>query len=222
MLPVIAITPDCSVPSGSADSHYVVRKNYADAVARAGALPVVLPYSPQAIAEIVERFDGFLISGTTPGVFEVPGRTSFEQALIAAALQAEKPLLGICNGMQLVGLALGGTLVDDISAHGASGVDHLPHAVPDRPAHAVDLVEGGWLHRLAGASSVMVNSFHRQAIGPAGRYDVAALARDGTVEAIRGIGDGFVAGVQWHPEYGLTALDHDIFACFVAAARRAH
>jgi gamma-glutamyl-gamma-aminobutyrate hydrolase PuuD len=220
VLPVIAITPDCSAPSGATDSQYVVRKNYADALARAAALPVILPYTPDAISDIIERFDGFVISGTTPGIFEVPGRTGFERALIAAALQAGKPLLGICNGMQLLGIALGGTLIDDISAYDPRGVDHLPYPVPDQPAHAVDLIEGRWLHRLAKTSPVMVNSFHRQAMSASGNYHVAALARDGTVEAIEGMGDGFACGVQWHPEYGLTELDEAIFARLAAAAKR--
>lgn len=220
MTPVIAITPDCSAPLGSAESQYVLRRNYAEAVAQAGALPVILPYLPDAVAEIVERFDGIVISGTTPGVLEVPGRTSFERQLIDAALQLRKPLLGICNGMQLLGLALGGALIPDITAHGAQDVDHLPHPVPDRPAHAVDLIEGRWLRRLAAGPRATVNSFHRQAISADGRYHVAALAPDGTVEAIESKAEGFARGVQWHPEYGLADLDRAIFADFVAAARR--
>ena len=219
MSPVIAITPDCST-LGSPENQYILRSNYAEALAQAGALPVILPYLPHAVAEIVERFDGFVISGTTPGILEVPGRTGFERQLIDAALELRKPLLGICNGMQLLGLALGGTLIADITAHGAQGVDHLPHPVPDRPAHAVDLVEGRWLRRLAAESGASVNSFHRQAISADGRYHVAAIAPDGTVEAIEGKGQGYARGVQWHPEYGLADLDRAIFADFVAAARR--
>lgn len=86
MAPLIAITPDCgSVDGAPTETTYVIRQNYAAAIAAAGGLPVILPYLPERLAEVVERFDGFLISGSTPGSSNVPDRTNFELALIAAA-----------------------------------------------------------------------------------------------------------------------------------------
>ena len=122
--------------------------------------------------------------------------------------------------MQLIGFALGGRLIDDLSTQGGNTIDHLPFPVPDQPAHAIDLCEGSWLRQITGSATARVNSFHRQAIDGSGRYRVAAVAADGTVEAIDGMDENFVAGVQLHPEYGLTPLDVAVFSHFVSATRQ--
>lgn len=220
--PTIAITPDCQIdPAAPTESTYVVRMNYAAALAEAGALPVVLPYLGDRLDEVVARFDGFLISGSTPGISEMPGRTAFERALIEAALAAGKPVLGICNGMQMIGLALGAHLIDRLVPPAKVGPDHLPQPVPLALAHPIDLSPGSRIGELAGSASTWVNSLHRQAIGPDGRFRVAARAADGVVEAIEGHGPGYMLGTQWHPEYRLTELDRALLADFVAAARGA-
>lgn len=217
--PIIGITPNCQADHESpTESTYFVRMNYADALAEAGALPVLLPYLPDRVGEMVERFDGFLISGTTPGVSEMPGRTTFERSLINAALVAGKPVLGICNGMQMVGLALGARLIERLPSPRSGGPDHLPQLVPTATAHAIALAPDSRLAELAGASRAQVNSLHRQAIGPNGRFRVAATASDGIVEAIEGEGAGYMLGTQWHPEYRLTPLDRALMVDFVAAA----
>lgn len=219
--PMIAITPDClTSDSGPTETSYVVRANYAGALSAAGALPIVLPYMPERLDDIVARFDGFLISGSTPGVSEIPGRTNFELALIRAAMAAGKPVLGICNGMQMIGLALGASLVERIDPPGPGGTDHLPQPVPVRPAHPVSFASGSRLAALAGISSAEVNSLHRQAIRSDGDFAVAATAPDGVVEAIEGFGPGYMLATQWHPEYLLTDLDRALLADFVAAARQ--
>ncbi|WP_292622059.1 gamma-glutamyl-gamma-aminobutyrate hydrolase family protein [Mesorhizobium sp.] len=218
---MIAITPDCTTQElAPTEAAYVVRANYAAALAAAGALPVVLPYMPDRIAEIVARFDGFLISGSTPGVSEIPGRTDFELALIRAALAAGKPVLGICNGMQTIGLALGGSLIERLEPPTPRGTDHMPTPVPSAAAHSVTLSAGSRLGALVPAGSMEVNSLHRQAIRPDGDFRVAATAPDGVVEAIESAGSGYMLGTQWHPEYLLTKLDRALLADFVAAARR--
>ncbi len=222
MGPLVAITPDIRVDAGSpTEATYVVRTNYAAALAEAGALPVVLPYLPDRVAELVAGFDGFVVSGSTPGVADVPGRTTFEQALVAAAMAAGRPLLGICNGMQTIGRVLGARLIERLDPPALDGPDHLPRPDPTNVAHAVTLTPGSRLRALAGAPSVEVNSLHRQAIDSHGRFRVAALAADGVVEAIEGLGPGYVLGTQWHPEYRLTVFDRALLAEFVAAARRA-
>ena len=219
--PMIAITPDCmSSDAGPTETAYVVRANYAAALAAAGALPVVLPYMSDRLDEIIARFDGFLISGSTPGVSEIPGRTDFELALIRAAMTAGKPVMGICNGMQMIGLALGGSLIERLDPPAPGGPDHLPQPVPLAAAHPVSFAYATRLAGLAGTSKAEVNSLHRQAIRPGGNFAVAATAPDGVVEAIEGPGPGYMLATQWHPEYLLTDLDRALLADFVAAARQ--
>lgn len=221
LAPLIAITPDCNVNTDMpTEATYLVRMNYASALADAGALPVVLPYLPERIDEVVSRFDGFVISGSTPGISEVSGRTDFELALIEAASSAGKPVLGICNGMQMIGLALGAQLIERLADPEPGGIDHLPRPAPLAMAHSIELAPDSRIGRLAQARCVEVNSLHRQAIEAGGRFTVAATAPDGVVEAIEGLGDGYVVGTQWHPEYRLTELDRALLADFIAAATR--
>ncbi len=218
--PLIAITPDCHQRlDHPTEATYVVRMNYAAALAECGALPVMLAYIPERIADIVDRFDGFLISGTTPGISEVPGRSEFEKALIDAVLNAGKPLMGICNGMQMVGLVLGGRLVDLGERQSDRGPMHLPHPVPDAVAHSISLSPESRLSGLTPEPITQVNSLHRQAIELPGNFLVAATAADGVVEAIEGFGPAYVVGTQWHPEYRITDFDKKLMADFVAAAR---
>lgn len=217
--PLIGLTPDQEVPEGQpTEAQYLVRSNYAGAVLAAGGIPVILPYAMAAVADFVAGIDGFLITGGTPGVSVKPRRSEFERALIAAALDAKRPVLGICNGMQMIGLHLGGALIECIKDEVAQPIDHIPFDLPTITAHDIRIAPQTRLAALAGAEQAQVNSLHRQAIGGVGRFTVAATALDGVAEAIEGQGPGFCLGLQWHPEYGLTALDTAIFDAFVSAA----
>lgn len=217
--PLIGLTPDQDVPEGQpTEAHYLVRSNYAGAVLAAGGIPVILPYAMPAVAEHVARLDGFLITGGTPGVSVKPGRSEYELALITAALAAGRPLLGICNGMQMIGRALGGRLIESIAGEVPGAMDHVPQAVPVATVHDIIIAPQTRLAALAGAERALVNSLHSQAVGGTGRFTVSARAPDGVAEAIEGPGPGFCLGLQWHPEYRLTDLDRAIFAAFIEAA----
>lgn len=220
MRPLIGISPDGDGPPGEpTETEYRVRMNYAGAIQAAGGCPVVLPWIEDGVIEFVERCDGFLVTGGTPGVLSKEGRTEFERALIRAALDRGKPVLGICNGMQLLGQVLGAEFIDSIAAAEPDALDHIPQPVPTAVAHPVALTAGTRLHLLAGDSEAHVNSLHRQAITGSGDFTVAARAPDGVVEAIEAKEPAFAMGLQWHPEYGLSALDRAIFAAFVDASR---
>ncbi|WP_292055447.1 gamma-glutamyl-gamma-aminobutyrate hydrolase family protein [Mesorhizobium sp.] len=218
MIPLIGITPDGGAPEGQpTEGEYTVRINYADAVRAAGGCPVLLPWQTENAEMLATRCDGLVITGGTPGISTKQGRTEFELALIRTALAVGRPVLGICNGMQLLGRILGASFVESISDEVTGALDHVPAPLPTNTAHPVILTPGTRLQVLAGSVDGQVNSLHRQAITGTGTFSVAALAPDGVIEAIEG--PGWFIGVQWHPEYSLTALDKAIFADFVAACR---
>ena len=223
-----------------------------------GALPVMIP-SPVGevtgvkhftdagegvnLADYAQWLDGLVLHGGAdlwPGTYrEEPiderwqgdaGRDRYEIALVDAFVAAGKPVFGICRGMQLINVAFGGTLVQDIPTQRPDALTHRDADVYDQNFHAVDLVPSSRLAALlacttTGRSSNKINSVHHQCVKDlAPNFMVEARCPDdGTVEAIRHAGPAWVAGVQWHPEfhrleYG-TLDDAPILADFLAAAR---
>ncbi|MHC0428594.1 gamma-glutamyl-gamma-aminobutyrate hydrolase family protein [Streptomyces sp. O3] len=181
---------------------------YSRLVQAAGGLAAMLPPDdPDQAAQVVARLDGLVIAGgpdvepvrygaepdprTGPPARE---RDAWELALIEAALASGTPLLGICRGMQLLNVALGGTLAQHLAGHTA-GVGVFG-------AHAVKPVPGTRYASVVPAET-SVPTYHHQAVDRLGRGLVpSAYAADGTVEAVELPGDGWVLGVQWHPEMG--------------------
>jgi gamma-glutamyl-gamma-aminobutyrate hydrolase PuuD len=213
--PVILITPDIDPAPRSVEDCYRVRSAYAVALESAGAIPLILPYSASALARLPALCDGVLLTGSAPGALQSSARSAFELRLAHAALTAGLPILGICHGMQIIGQVLGATL-SDLPTVAAT---HNPPSGPEHLAHALRICGDSLLSRLAAGRSVSVNSMHLQALTGAGAFRVTAWSADAVIEAIEGHGQAFCLGVQWHPEYGLTDLDHAIFAAFVSACR---
>jgi putative glutamine amidotransferase len=201
---------------------------YADAVATAGGLPVLLPpQQPTAAQEVVGRLDGLVITGgadVDPGRYGAEphprtiswrtDRDAWELALLDAADHHGLPVLGICRGMQLMAVHGGGSLrqhlPDDVGHEG-----HSPGG--DRFGDVdVDTCPGTRLRMLVGDRAV-VGCHHHQAVAEHPGFTPAAYAEDGTLEAIEGAGDRFQVAVQWHPE---TRADAGLFAGLVAAATR--
>jgi len=233
--PRIGVTLDSEPPGGySKFPWYALRENYADALAAAGALPLMLPHEPELAADYLDVIDGLVVTG---GAFDVDPalygsaerhatvvlkqrRTRFEWAITEGALARDLPVLGICGGQQLLHVVLGGTLIQ-----------HIPDAVPgclaheqpnprNEPGHAVEIVPGTLLHRLTGLGTMQVNSAHHQAAGPApADVVVSAVAEDGVIEAVEDPRRRFCLGVQWHPEFGIGPGDQAILEGFVAACR---
>jgi putative glutamine amidotransferase len=190
------------------DVHYAC---YPHAVARAGGLPVHVAREADPAA-IVGRLDALVVAGgqdvdpraygsqPTAGNTRLdPQRDAFEIGLVVAALEQDVPLLGICRGAQLINVALGGTLVEDLRA--VQGIDHtLVLYPPDARVHAVACQPGSLLHDVHG-DTLEVNSFHHQGIGQLGAGVAASgVAPDGTIEAIEVESATWAIGVQWHPE----------------------
>ena len=233
--PLIGITLDCEEPGSYAKlPWYALRQNYCDVVADRGGIPVLLPYEVDAAATYIERIDGLLISGgdfdVDPALFGAgerhetvktkDRRTQFEVAITESALSADKPVLGICGGQQLLNVVLGGTLIQHIPD---TIVDALAHEQPNprnEPGHPVRVMTGTLLHELVHTEELAVNSAHHQAAhGVGDGLVVNALAPDGVVEGIEDPRRRFCIGVQWHPEYLVSNGDGAILGAFVDACR---
>lgn len=192
----------------------VLREAYCRAILAAGGLPVLLPYvPPEKAAGYLEIVDGLLLTGggdiepsffgarTTASLHKVlPRRDAFELALTRAALAGGKPILAICRGIQVLNVAAGGDLYQDIPAEVPGALDHDQEQPRHQPSHLVTTIPGTRLADLLGPEAP-VNSLHHQAVRRLGDgLRVAALAPDGVIEGIEGWGESLVLGVQWHPE----------------------
>jgi putative glutamine amidotransferase len=159
-----------------------------------------------------------------PSVFDVsPARDALEIDLTRRALDGGRPLLAICRGIQVVNVALGGTLHQDIPSDVDSAINHSQKEPRDQPTHAVKVNLESGLGALLGAAELAVNSFHHQAIDRAGAgiRDVA-WAPDGVIEGVEVADHPFLFGVQWHPEdlVGHDAAARRLFRALAEAANR--
>ncbi len=237
--PSIGITPDVTAITKEVPlAKYDLKVAYADAVLRAGGLPFILPYSDDraVIEAYLDRISGVVITG---GAFDIPpeaygetardglgalkpGRTAFESLVIHAALARNIPVLGVCGGMQLLNVALGGTLFQDIGKEMPNARPHEQTHDRTQPAHPIDIKEGTVLADCIGKGQLMVNSTHHQAVKAVGpKLVVTATSPDGVIEAIEAPSHNFAVGVQWHPELLIdTVPPHlGLYKTFVARAR---
>lgn len=205
------------------------------AVSRAGGEPWLLPHLPVERAEsVLGVLDGLVISGgdcdVPPAYYQQPirhsygmreQRSAFERALIIAARHRQLPLLGICGGLQILNVALGGDLYQDLSEKPGC-LDHQQAAPKQRPHHSVDIAPGSLLSRLVCANRLMVNSTHHQLVRRLGQdLRASAVAPDGVIEAVEAADGSFILGVQWHPEALVDdAAQQAIYGGLVAAAKK--
>jgi putative glutamine amidotransferase len=195
-----------------------LKQAYVDAVERAGGIPLLVAPTadPALIGELVQLMHGLVVTG---GNFDVPPerygqavtaqrvdatkpqRTEFEWRLIEGALARARPVLGVCGGMQLLNVVLGGTLLQDIAEAHPEALEHEQATSPAVPAHPVRVTPGSPLADFAGALEIQVNSTHHQAVARVGRdVEVWGRSPDGIIEAIGVAGQPEICGVQWHPE----------------------
>lgn len=195
---------------------HLLRADYVRAVEEAGGLPLLLvPGRPEDAPDLVSRLDALVLSGgadVDPSLYgEAPhpklgpvfkDRDRFEIALCREALEQDLPLLAICRGHQVLNVATGGTLLQDLPSDLGRVVEHDPDVERYAPAHDVAVVPGTRLHQLLGRDQVAVNSFHHQAVDSLGRGLVvsARCPADQVVEGIEVPDRRFAVGVQWHPE----------------------
>jgi putative glutamine amidotransferase len=231
--PVIGITLDSEDPGNYSNMPwYALRQNYADAVVEAGGVPLALPHEPDQANDYLDIIDGLVITGgafdVNPSIFGAgerhptvvtkDRRTAFELATTRGALERDMPLLGICGGQQLLHVALGGTLIQHIPDEIPGALAHEQPNPRDEPGHSISVLPGTLLHRIVGADSLDVNSAHHQAAKDASdQIIINAVAPDGVIEGIEAIGKRFCLGVQWHPEYKVSAGDGAIFQALIGA-----
>jgi putative glutamine amidotransferase len=194
-----------------------VNAAYVRSVLAAGGVPVILSpvLGPSFAARAMDGVDGLLLSGGEdihPALYGAelsprcypPSRERdlFELALFATARQRELPVLGICRGIQLVNVALGGTLYQDLPSERPSEIAHDPGSARDARAHAVRLAAGSRAAQALGATELRVNSFHHQAVDRLAPELIATgWSEDGVIEAAEGPSEGaWLLSVQWHPE----------------------
>lgn len=230
--PLIGIGADVITEEGTSD-RAAGFLTYVDALRRAGATPVIIPPDAQAAIDLIDVLDGIVLAGGSdcdPSVYGqechptvVPmdeRRQSHDLALARLARAHGVPALGICLGMQMMNIAAGGTLIQDIPSQLASEVSHAAEG-ETRTRHDVRIVEGTRLAWILAQRELNVNSSHHQAVGEiGGSLRAAAHALDGVVEAIEDPHHPFYLGLQWHPEDMKSEASADaVFATFVAAAR---
>ncbi|MFV0557922.1 MAG: gamma-glutamyl-gamma-aminobutyrate hydrolase family protein [Enterococcus sp.] len=214
------------------DTHWLsyTPKNFVDAIAQAGGVPLILPLgSSENVPIYVQQIDKLLLTGGQdidprnyhqlphPKLEAIhPQRDQFELALIHEAIKQKKPILGICRGMQLLNVALGGTLYQDFSLRTPASLKHVQLPTPFAFAtHEVQIEKETWLSSLIG-STYHVNSFHHQGIAQlAPMLTIMASASDGVIEAFEHQTQR-ISGIQWHPELALNrASEQKIFHFFV-------
>jgi putative glutamine amidotransferase len=210
---------------------HLVPDSYVGIVQRAGAAAVILPVDTRAPVHLVDALDGFLLVGgadVDPATYGAerdpktgptyPERDDFEISLVRAAIAQDVPVLGICRGMQLLNVALGGTLVQDLVGPDGDNIHRRRIGGFEDTENHVELEEGSLAARAAGEGRHIAHCHHHQAIDRLGESLVVSgrAVEDGLPEAIETADGSWILGVQWHPE----ARDESaIVSAFVDAAR---
>ena len=210
--PVVGVT----LGDGDEPGVHAMREDYVRSVEQSGAVPVVLPpVSSEDVPALLDRLDGVLLSGgvdVDPALYgQEPHprlgrvnrrRDDFELALVGEALRRDLPILAICRGQQVLNVAAGGTLVQDIPSLVEGGAKHDGKGPRWRRAHAVEVTAPSRLREILGRDAVPVNSIHHQAVERVGDGLVvtARCPEDGVVEGLERPASHFVVAVQWHPE----------------------
>lgn len=208
---------------------------YMDGVRQAGGLPIIFPFTEdeQELDQLVRMCEGFLFTGgqdVSPELYqETPleglvttcgKRDAMERIVLEKAIEADRPILGICRGIQFINAALGGTLYQDIPSQHPSETEHHQHAPYDIPVHDVTIIKDSPLHKCLKVDRLPVNSCHHQAVRElAPGLKPMAISPDGLVEAVFLEDKTYLWAVQWHPEFSFKTDKYSrmIFRSFIKA-----
>ena len=225
-MPIIGISSSIIVDNSGSFAGYMrayVNKDYVDAVIRAGGVPLIIPFSvdKEVIISQAQLIDGLILSG---GHDINPYNYGQEPSQKIGEIFPERdiPILGICRGFQLINVAAGGTLYQDLSLIPGNILKHNQVSNPTLKTHKIEIKENSFISSIFGKET-MVNSFHHQAIDKvADDFIVVARASDGVVEAIEHKTYKFLVAVQWHPE--MLAVNCEkarvLFSKFVEEAKK--
>lgn len=233
MKPMIGIVPLWD----STKNSYWMLPDYMRAVEKSGGVPVILPLTEDEaiIKQLASTFDGFLFSGgpdVHPSYFNeevhpecgeiCPARDTLEMMLFKEVLPLDKPILGICRGLQLINIALGGSIYQDLPSQYDVKAAHRMEAPYNREAHKVTIVPDSIFASWIPCAQLGVNSCHHQAIKDLAPGLVScAVSEDGLIEAIHMPEKKFLVATQWHPEMGLgtNMYSENIFHSFIEACK---
>jgi putative glutamine amidotransferase len=239
--PLIGITSDFNPGDredfGGREPTYFLRARYVSAIEEHGGIPLILPITqePKVLQTLLKRIDGLLITGSGPDLdpklygqtkrfkFKLmsPQRAGFELKIARMAVEEDLPVLGVCGGMQVLNVALGGTLIQDIASEIKGALVHRQKTTAADPSHEVRITDGTRLSKIIREPVIRVNSSHHQAIKSLGQgLVVNAVAPDGVIEGLEHSQCDFALGVQWHPEFLYRQHEHHhrIFEAFLQEA----
>lgn len=216
--PIIGISGSVIIDDGGIFPGYhrsYVNEDYVDSVVQNGGVPFIIPFTEndEVIKAQLDHVQGLILSGghdVDPHLYgeepeqkigEIwPARDHFDTLLLKLAEEKGIPVLGICRGAQIINVAHGGSLYQDLSYRSEKTLKHMQGHTPDLPTHSVKLVEGSHLAKILGKTEFMVNSFHHQVIKSiAPDLIESGVAPDGVPEGFENE-KGTIIGVQWHPE----------------------
>ncbi|GLO65187.1 MULTISPECIES: gamma-glutamyl-gamma-aminobutyrate hydrolase family protein [Oceanobacillus] len=214
MKPVIGITSSMETDC----SQYTINNRNIRAIENAGGIPVMLPYlkEKEDINHMMNKLDGLYLTGgydidptlfgeePLPGLGTIiPERDRSEIAYIERMIETDKPILGVCRGSQILNIAIGGSMYQDIYTQldTSTLLQHQQKAPFGHRSHFVNVKEDSLLFQLTGMDKFKVNSYHHQTNNRVPKdYQICATASDGIIEAFESTNHRFVLGLQWHPE----------------------
>ncbi|MDC1184663.1 gamma-glutamyl-gamma-aminobutyrate hydrolase family protein [Alphaproteobacteria bacterium] len=228
--PIIGITLDYEENGGySKFPWYAIRENYLSCLHKFGAIPFPLFHQNSVNDYFLKTLDGLVITGgnfdinpslyseNTNGSRNIKNkRTNFEIEIFKKFLKTSKPILGICGGEQLMNVATGGDLIQDINASIDTDVEHEQTNPRNEVSHEVTIKSNSKLFQIINKDEIKVNSAHHQSVNKTGENFIAsALASDEIIEAIEHIQHPWCLGIQWHPEFLITDADIAIVKDFI-------
>lgn len=232
LYPIIGITLDQD------DQKFFINHDYVGSIIQAGGIPLLIPFlsDPLMIQKMVDQCDGLLLSGgvdVDPMHYGeepsshlgriIPERDEIELKVFKLFLQQNKPVLAICRGCQLMNVAFGGNLYQDIHSQINLAVNHNQNAPRGYATHTIEIKKESLLFHITGEEKIRVNSYHHQSVkNICSPLIASAVAVDGVVEAIESTSHPFLLGVQWHPEGMAFIRDKhamQLFSAFVDACK---